>query len=55
MTAKNNVSIEEARQVLGNSAKTIFDVQISDILAFMQLMADNYLDVFKRSLTLTTK
>lgn len=55
MIPKNNVSIEEARQVLGSSAITMSDVQISNILAFMQLMADNYLDVFKRNLILITK
>lgn len=45
------VTVTEARNILGTVAGTMSDQQISMTLASMNWMAQNYLEIFKQSLT----
>lgn len=45
------VSVEEARKVLEIMSEGMTDGQISELISQMQLMAENYLDLYKKSLT----
>lgn len=45
------VTADEAREILGDIAERMTDDQISELISQLQLMAENYLDQYKKSLT----